>query len=335
MIRQSSLVYVYALLLGGLVSSPAIAQTSPTAGAQATSQAQGGVATSPPAANAAGSASGSGAGSANAGNNSAALASGSSVNAMLTAPVDAKKSKPGDPVSARTTQAAQTESGAQIPKGSLLVGHVTEAHARAAGQANSAVGIAFDKAVTRDGHEIPLRDVGIQAVAAAEGAMAGSVMDGGGMMGAGGAARTAPAGGIGVLGGATGAAGAVVGPGLGAAGGAGTLAGNAGAVLRGSPGAIGGLNAAGMLSSNSSGVFGLDRVRVAHADPGTATGSLVTSSDSNVRLDRGTRMLLSSQSAGRAGATGQVSPPPTSDKSTNGADRRTEKSNRPEGSDKR
>ena len=321
MTRQATLAVSYTLLLGGLCAWQASAQTPSAAGAQSTSQAQGGVSASKSGADATAGAAGSG--SAHAGDSSAALASGSSVNAVLTAPVDSKKSKPGDPVSARTTQASQTASGMQIPKGSTLVGHVTEAHARAAGQANSAVGIAFDKAVTRDGHEIPLRGVGIQAVAAAEAAVSGSAMDAGGMMGAGGSAGSAR--GTGLLGRTAGAAGATVGSGVGTVGGAGAIAGNAGAALRPGPGAVGGLNAAGMLNSNSSGVFGLDGVGLGHAASGATEGSLVTSSEGNLRLDRGTRMLLSSQSAARGAANAQASPTATGDKSGRGADRDPEK----------
>src|SRR5438046_5303378 len=111
---------------------------------------------------------GSTAGAAQADDTSASLASGSSVNAVLTKPVDSGRSKPGDPVSARTTQNARTEGGTSIPKGSTLMGHISDAHAAAEGQAASSMGIVFDKGVTRAGHEIPLRYVGIQAVAPPE-----------------------------------------------------------------------------------------------------------------------------------------------------------------------
>src|SRR5436190_1446825 len=161
-------------------SSPAQGQ----AGASAQASGQGAVGVDPSGAKAQDNASSSAA--AHAGDNSAALAGDSSVNAVLTKPVDSRRSKPGDPVNARTTQPTRTEDGRSIPKGSTLVGHVSEAHARAEGQADSAVGIVFDKAVTRDGHEIPLRNVGIRAVAAAEGAASGGVGDSGMMTGSGG-----------------------------------------------------------------------------------------------------------------------------------------------------
>jgi hypothetical protein len=63
------------------------------------------------------SAQGSAAGAAHADDTSANLASGSSVNAVLTKPIDSRRSEPGDPVSARTTQNARTEGGTTIPRG--------------------------------------------------------------------------------------------------------------------------------------------------------------------------------------------------------------------------
>src|SRR5439155_3083194 len=167
---------------------------------------------------------GSTAGAAHADDTSASLASGSSVNAVLTKPVDSGRSKPGDPVSARTTQNARTGGGTSIPRGSTLMGHVSDAHAAAEGQAGSSVGIVFDKAVTRDGHEIALRNVGIQAVAAAEASAASSAGEVAPMRGA----MTSAAGGAGMSRGAgllgrTGAVGGTVGSGLGAAGGVGSL----------------------------------------------------------------------------------------------------------------
>jgi hypothetical protein len=50
-----------------------------------------------------------------------------------------------------------------IPKGSRLVGHVTEVKARSKDQATSVVGIAFDRAVLKNGTEMSLA-LGIQAI---------------------------------------------------------------------------------------------------------------------------------------------------------------------------
>jgi hypothetical protein len=248
------------------------------------------------------SAQGSAAGAAHADDTSANLASGSSVNAVLTKPIDSQRSKPGDPVSARTTQNARTEGGTTIPRGSTLIGHVSDAHAPTGGQAASSMGIVFDKAVTRDGHEIPLRNVGIQAVAAAEASVASSAGDAGAMTGVGGGAGMSRGGGL--LGRTTGTVGGTVGSGLGAAGGVGSLAGGAAGTLQAGPGAMGGLDAAGMLTAGSTGVFGLRGLSLSGGAAGAAMGSVMTSSGKSVHLDQGTRFLLSSQAAasGQGGA---------------------------------
>src|SRR3981189_1085077 len=98
----------------------------------------------------------------------ASLASGTAFNAALSSPIDSKKCKPGDPVNARPTEGATSEGKTVIPKGSKLVGHVTEASARAKGKSESSLGIVFDKAILKNGQEIPLNNVTIQAIASAQ-----------------------------------------------------------------------------------------------------------------------------------------------------------------------
>jgi len=93
------------------------------------------------------------------------------------------------------------------------------------------------KVVTRDGHEIPLRSVAVQAVAAAEACTSGSARDAPAMMGAGGDDGMSRGGGL--LGRTTGAAGGTAGSGLGAAAGGGSLAGGAGGALQAGPRAVG------------------------------------------------------------------------------------------------
>ena len=82
------------------------------------------------------------------------------------------------------------------------------------------------KVVTRDGHEIPLRNVGVQTVAAADACTAGSARDAPAMMGARGDDGMSRGGGL--LGRTTGAVGGTAGSGLGAAGGVGSLPGGGG-----------------------------------------------------------------------------------------------------------
>jgi hypothetical protein len=246
------------------------------------------------------------------------LANGTAFNAELSSPIDSKKCKPGDAVNARTTEAVKSEGKTVIPKGAKVVGHVTQTSARAKGEAESALGIVFDKAILKNGQEIPL-SVGIQALAAAQSSasVAGSDIDTFGGAGAS-AAGSGAGGGRGGLGGVTSAAGGAVGAVTntaanvgGAAGGAVNSAASAGgSVVGASKGAVGGLNAAGQLTSNSQGVFGLNGLNLSAAAANSTQGSVITSTGKNVHLDSGTRMLLVSQA--QAGSQGDAKQPATS-----------------------
>ena len=236
-----------------------------------------------------------GSGSANAANNS-------NMNATLTHPVDAKKNKPGDPVTARTTQPSKTPDGSPLPKGTVLLGHVTQAQARSKEHSESELGILFDKAVLKNGQQVPLNST-IQAIAGAS--TVASAAGGGDDLQLAGASmangRASHGGGLaggGAVGGATstvsGAAGAVAAPvgnvGSTVGGSVGSTANMTGSASRG---AVGGLNAAGQLSSESRGVFNLQGLNLASAASGSAQGSLITSSSRDVHLDGGTQLLLS------------------------------------------
>jgi hypothetical protein len=235
--------------------------------------------------------------SAKAGQNSTALSSGTAMNAALSQPVDAKKNKAGDPVTAKTTEAAKSDGKVVIPKGSKLIGHVTECKPRSKEEKESALGIAFDKAILKNGEEVPL-NVTIRAVAAAQTAAGGSIGSddlsaGGGAMG------SARASGGGALGGVRSTAGAATGAVTNTAANAGGVANsavsstvNAAGAARG---AVGGLNAAGQLTSNSQGVFGLEGLNLNGAAASSTQGSLITSTSKNVHLDSGTQLLLVTQ----------------------------------------
>jgi len=294
------------------VSAAAQSQTGEQAGAQSSSQAS--VQAGQTQAQTSGNASGSTSASAQNGQANAALASGTAFNAALTSPIDSKKCKPGDPVNAHSTEAVKSEGKTVIPKGSKLVGHVTQASARGKGESESSLGIVFDKAILKNGQEIPL-NAGIQAIASAESSAsaAGSDMDTMGGMGAS-AAGSGMAGGRGALGGVTstagGAAGTVTNTAAnvgGVAGGTVNSAANAGGNIAGaSKGAVGGLNTAGQLTSNSQGVFGLNGLNLNAAGSSATEGSVITSAGKNVHLESGTRMLLVSQAqAGEQGTSKQ------------------------------
>jgi len=277
-----------------LLATAANAQTQ--AGAQAGAQADANVSTKPASANA--SASSSSAAQTNGSN--ATIADGTAINAALSATVDSKKAKPGDEITARTTEAVKAQGKTVVPKGAKLVGHVTRASARGRGDAESALGIAFDKAILKNGQEVALNG-SIQALASAETAAraGGADLDTMSDVGAGGGGR-AMGGGRGALGGVTSTAGGAVGTVANTAGSATNAAGGAvdaaarttTGVAGSAGGAVGGLNAAGQFASNSRGVFGLNGLNLNAAGSSSAEGSLITSSGKNVRLDSGTRMLI-------------------------------------------
>lgn len=295
----------FAVVLGGLfcLSVATQAQTGAQAGAQGSAQAS--AQASPQQAQASGNAAGAGAASTQNGN--ASLASGTAFNAELNSAIDSKKCKPGDAVTARTTEAAKSSGKTVIPKGAKLMGHVTQASARANGESNSALGIVFDKAILKNGEEVPL-NVAIQAVASAQSnvSAAGGDVDTMGNMG-GGMASSGSAAGRGTVGAVGSTAGSTVGAVRNTAGQTGELAGNtartagnatgnaAGNVTAASAGTAGGLNTAGQLASNSRGVFGLNGLNLDTAASNATQGTVMTSAGKSVHLDGGTHLLLVSQ----------------------------------------
>jgi hypothetical protein len=296
----------FVLVAGILFASVAAAQTQ--ADAQAGAQAGGQPSVQAGKAQLQGSGSASAASAQN-GQTNASLGSGAAINAELTAPVDSKKAKPGDPVAARTTEPTKSNGKTVIPKGSKLVGHVTQASARANGASESALGIVFDKAILKNGQEVPL-NVAIQALASAQSARTANAGEDLAAAGSAGAYTTGSgrAVGGGALGGVTSTAGGATGTVTNTAASAGNTAGgaldstvhSATNVAEAGRGATGGLNATGQLMSSSRGVFGIEGVNLSSATAGAAQGSVITSAGKNLHLASGTQMLLVTQAAGSA-----------------------------------
>jgi len=239
----------------------------------------------------------------------------SEMSATLSKPVDARKAKPGDPVTATNDRDAKTADGTRIKQGSKLLGHVTKAQPldkSASGKADASAGsmlaLVFDKAVLKDGREVPLNAT-IQAISAAESdASLGSEMGGAGTSAVGSSLGSPRASGGGVIGGVGGS----MAGGLGAAGGmaggvshgvSGAVGGMANGTVH-SAGAVGGLTSSGTLTSGSKGVFGVKGLDIVSSSAGSAEGSAITSSTRNVRLDGGTKMLLSTSPGGSMAASG-------------------------------
>jgi hypothetical protein len=219
----------------------------------------------------------------------ASLADGSPIAAELSSSVDSKKTKQGDAVTARTTADIRADSKTILPRGTKLVGHVTEVAARAKGGADSSLGIAFDKAILKGGEELPL-NVAIVAVAPPQSSFAGQNMSN-----SGGAPVTSPGapsnmGRPGAMGGPPATAGAPTGPPVDT-----TVATNGAAPEKG-------LDAMGRLTPDSRGIYGSKEASLRPTTTNPAEGSVITSNGKNVHLDSDTQLLLVTQGRGPATA---------------------------------
>jgi hypothetical protein len=237
---------------------------------------------------------------------SGALSSGTTLQAELTKSVDAKKAKPGDEVNAKLTQDVKENGKVVVPKGSKLVGHVTEVQAKSKENSESKLGVIFDKAVLKGGQEMAFSGAiqalappvqGTLSAAGDESSTLGSGMgSGGGGMGGG---RTG--GGIAPLGGAAGAATSTLGSATGTVGNtAGSVTNSATGAVNGSVNRTAGVAANGALNSAAHGVVGMQGVALNTAATGSAQGSVISSASRNVKLDSGTQLIL--QVAGSAAA---------------------------------
>jgi hypothetical protein len=91
------------------------------------------------------------------------LKSGTTVQAQLVKPIDAKKSKVGDEVIAKTTQDVTSGGKVLVPAGSTLVGHILGVRLQNTEQTATKVGIAFNRAILKNGKEVPVA-LSIQAI---------------------------------------------------------------------------------------------------------------------------------------------------------------------------
>jgi len=208
------------------------------------------------------------------------------IHATLEKPIDARKNKPGDEVVAKTTQTTTSSEGVAIPKGSKIIGHVTEAKAKQKGESQSAVGVVFDRAVLKNGQQIPM-NASIQAISANTSASAFDdqpLSSGAGRAGENPSA-TAGRGAVGGVGSVAGAASNTVG------GAASTVDTTTAGTLNGAASVPNGA-ASSTLSSTSHGVSGLNGLSLSTAAGNSTEGSVISSASHNVHLDSGTEMIL-------------------------------------------
>jgi hypothetical protein len=208
---------------------------------------------------------------------------GTAIAVELTKSLDSRKLKPGDEVVARTTMAYQQANGEMVPRGSRVIGQVTESKSRSKGDAESTLGINFQKIEGRDGKVMPLRAT-IQAVAPPV-VSAMSMNNGNSPMNTGGPPMPGSPTGTNPMGGNM--------PTM--PGSSPTMPGNPSA---GNPGGYGGTashpqsgtqNGPGPLSTQANGVVGIRDLQL-------GSNSVLTSGGKNLKLDGGTQMILRVQS---------------------------------------
>jgi hypothetical protein len=238
-----------------------------------------------------------------------------SVSGELENKLDSKTARVGDRVVLKTSQKIRTADGTVIPKGTRLIGHVTDAEAHNSAHAQSQLGLEFDRAELKNGQSVAIhstiRSVEPRANAFADDSMAGGdaieAPVGGGAMGggarAGGGGRLV--GGGAPLGGAVdrvGSTTARTGAGLtsvadGTAHAAGGVADHAvdHTVAGAGAGAHAAGSAGGSLAAHATGVPG---VMLQSGASGSFSGML-SASKRNVHLDSGTQMELGIVAAAR------------------------------------
>jgi hypothetical protein len=206
------------------------------------------------------------------------IAPGSVIPVQLTKTIDAKKVKTGDQIEAKVTQDLKTNNGELIvPKDTKVMGHVTEAQARNKEQKESQVGIAFDRAVMKNGSDVPL-PMSIQAIIAPPNPTGNSDTQ----------ASSAP-GGMPPSSNQSNNTGRGAGsPGMSA----GTPPQPSTSSTASSQGPSNTKPAANQpITEKTQGVIGMSNLQLSAA-PNTTQGSIVTSEKNNVKLDSGTLMLL-------------------------------------------
>ena len=76
--------------------------------------------------------------------------------AELARSLDAKKAKSGDPVEAKTTMDVLSQGKIVMPRNTRIIGHVISAKAYRKESPDSQIEITFDRAIVKDGMELPL-----------------------------------------------------------------------------------------------------------------------------------------------------------------------------------
>jgi hypothetical protein len=114
------------------------------------------------------------------------------INGELVTKIDSKNAKAGEPIVVKTTEKATTADGVVIPKGSRILGHVTDVQPHSKQNPNAKLTLQFDQAQLKGGQTLPIKSV-LGSVAPAAGSASANQVDPFGT-GAPGATGTTPAG---------------------------------------------------------------------------------------------------------------------------------------------
>jgi hypothetical protein len=188
--------------------------------------------------------------------------------------IDAKKAKTGDEVIAKVTQDLKNNSGeVVVPKDTKVLGRVTETQARSKEQKESDVGIAFDRAVMKNGNEIQM-PMSIQAIIGPQ-PQTSAVGRGAAAPSTGGNPSPTRAGGMGS---------SMLTPAPSTS--------PAGSNMPMPANADPGTNARPPITAQTEGVIGIPDLKLTPAAPTASQGSVVSSEKNNVKIESGTLMLL-------------------------------------------
>jgi hypothetical protein len=212
---------------------------------------------------------------ASAGSSPRTINAGAALQAELTKAIDSKKAKSGDEISARLVQDLKSDNGQIVMrKGSKVVGHITEATPKTKENAESRLGLTFEKVVGKDGQELAFNAV-IQAIAPPpQAASSGDARSGmNSSVGTNPMAGGRSSGGMSPAG-----SGSAPGPTLS------TPTGNIGGATPGS--------GVGIINASNHGVLGMDGVALNKAGADNPQGSVLSSSNGTIKLDNGTQIIL-------------------------------------------
>lgn len=199
-------------------------------------------------------------------NSNAAQPKGPAIPATLEKSVDSKKVKAGDPIEAKTSVGMSSATGVQIPEGSRILGHITDAKAKSKGDPQSSLAFSFEKIVLKNGQELPFHAVA-QAIGLAQSPASAAFPESGG--------PNAQAASTGMQGGASPAVGSSAG-------------GSAGASSATPHGVANVGNSGGALPEGATGVVGIKGLTL----DSQANSSVISSDSKSVKLDSGIQMLL-------------------------------------------